>query len=100
MENEHGRWEGRAGRLTFYQFDLFLQNGWQFYAGATLNDLRRSWRITKRILKTRARPRVQATILNGKRGLIVYRLPRIHGEESLTETLNAMKCTSESGTYL
>ena len=90
----------RRGRFRFYQFSEYLSEGIQFYPNASVKELSRSWRITQKILKTRARPKAQMGIHNGKEGIFVFRLPRIYGEESLIKTLNATKFTSEKATYL
>jgi hypothetical protein len=90
----------RVGRLRFHQFNEFLNEGMQFYPYATLFELKRSWKITKRLLSTRAAPRVQPGSLNGIEGIFVYRRARIVGEESLMKRLNATKFTSEKVMFL
>lgn len=86
--------------MRFYQFSEFLELGIQWYEYATIPELSRSWQITKKILKTRSRPKALHGIKNGKEGIFVFRQPRIYGEEFLTETLNATKFTSGTPTYL
>ena len=90
----------RRGRIRFYQFREFLELGIQWYEYATIKELSKSWQITRKLLKTRSRPKAQMGIKNGKEGIYVFRQPRIYGEESLTATLNATRFTSEAQTYL
>jgi hypothetical protein len=93
--NEH-----RVGRFRFYQFDEFFSQGIQFYPFAHLHELKRSWRITKKLLKTRSKPKARMGMEGERQGIFIYRLPRIVGEEFLTKRLNATKFTSEKVTYL
>jgi hypothetical protein len=95
---EKVKWEGRAGRLRFHHFNEYLNSGVQIFPDSRLVDLKKSWRIIKRIIKTRAKPRV--AFLKEHNGWIAFRAPRIHGEEYITKTLNAMKCTLEEGIFL
>jgi len=90
----------RKGRFRFYQFDKYFQDGIQFFPYATVKELSRSWRITSKLLKTRARPKARCGLHEGMEGMFVYRLPRIRGEEYLTTLLNATRFTSEEVTYL
>jgi hypothetical protein len=90
----------RKGRFRFYHFDDYLEDGIQFYPYATVNELSRSWRITSKLLKTRARPKARFGLHEGKEGIFVYRQPRIHGEEYLIKLLDATKFMSEKVTYL
>lgn len=90
----------RKGRFRFYQFDRYLSDGIQFYPYATVKELSRSWRITSKLLKTRARPKARFGLHEGVEGIFVYRQPRIHGEEFLTKQLDATRFTSEVVTYL
>ena len=94
------KWEIRPGNIVFYSFHEFLFHGAQVFPEVDLKHLRESWNITKRILKSRSNPRVKEIRQNGKSGHLVYRLPRIHGEESLMKTLNAMNFTSEEAEFL
>ena len=93
--NEH-----RVGRFRFYQFDEYFSNGIQFYPYAHLHELKRSWRITKKLLKTRSRPRARTGLSGTQKGIFIYRLPRIVGEESLMKRLDATKFTSEKVMFL
>lgn len=93
--NEH-----RVGRFRFYQFDEFFSQGIQFYPYAHLHELKRSWRITKKLLKTRSKPRAREGVEENQMGIYIYRLPRIVGEESLMRRLNATKFMSEKVMYL
>ena len=87
--------------MRFYQFSEFLEKGIQFYPYASVSELSKSWRITRKLLKTRSRPKAQAGMNeNGKEGIYVFRQPRIYGEECLTKTLNATRFTSGEQTYL
>lgn len=90
----------RRGRMRFYQFDKFFETGIQFYPYATIAELSRSWRITKKLLKTRSRPKARMGMMNGVEGTYVYRQPRIYGEECLTKILGATKFTSDTQTFL
>ena len=90
----------RRGRIRFYQFSEFLQFGIQFYPYASIQELSRSWRITKKLLKTRSRPKALPGVQEGREGVFVFRTPRIYGEEFLTKILGATKFTSEGPTYL
>lgn len=92
------KWESGAGRFRYYSFSEYMRVGVQLFPDAQLVDLKKSWRITKRILRTRARPRV--AFLKEVNGWIAYRNPRIHGEEYITKTLDAMKCSFAEGTFL
>jgi len=92
------KWESGTGRLRYYSFSEYMKIGVQVFPDARLIDLKKSWRITKRVLKTRARPRV--LFLKEQNGWIAFRHPRIHGDEYLTRTLDAMKCSYEEGTFL
>ena len=93
--NEH-----RVGRFRFYQFDDFFSHGIQFYPYAHLHELKRSWRITKKLLKTRSRPRAREGQSGSQSGIYIYRQPRIVGEESLMKRLNATKFMSEKVMFL
>jgi len=90
----------RRGRMRFYQFDSFFRFGIQFYPYASIQELSKSWRITRKLLKTRSRPKALRGMQNEKEGVFVFRTPRIYGEEFLTKILGATKFTSESPTYL
>lgn len=90
----------RRGRMRFYQFSEFFEMGIQFYPYATINELSRSWRVTKKLLKTRSKPKARMGTRNGVEGVYVYRQPRIYGEESLIKTLDATKFTSDTQTFL
>lgn len=90
----------RKGRFRFYQFDGYFQDGIQFFPYATVKELSRSWKIVSKLLKTRARPKARCGTHEGMEGIFVYRQPRIRGEESLINLLNATKFTSEEVTYL
>lgn len=92
------KWESGVGRLRYYSFAEYMKEGVQIFKDARPIDLKKSWRITKRILKTRARPRI--VFLREHNGWIVFRRPRIHGEEYITRTLDAMKCSYEAATFL
>jgi hypothetical protein len=87
---EKMKWESHSGRLRFHHFDEYLKTGVQIFPDSYLVDLMKSWRITKRILKTRAKPRM--VYIKEQNGWIVYRNPKIHGDEYIIRTLNAMKC--------
>jgi hypothetical protein len=93
--NEH-----RVGRFRFYQFDEYFSKGIQFYPYAHLHELKRSWKITKKLLKTRSKPRVREGMEEGMNGIFIYRLPRIVGEEYLMKRLNATRFMSEKVMYL
>jgi len=95
---EKMKWEGGTGRLKYYSFAEYMKNGVQVFKDARPIDLKKSWRITKRILKTRARPRM--AFLREINGWIVFRHPRIHGEEYITKTLDALKFSYEEATFL
>lgn len=86
--------------MRFYQFDAFLQFGIQFFPYASIHELSRSWRITRKLLKTRSRPKATQGMQNGMEGIFVYRMPRIYGEEFLTKILGATKFTSGEQTFL
>ena len=90
----------RRGRMRFYQFSEFLENGIQFYPYATIPELSKSWRITRKLLKTRSRPKALMGMKNGQEGIYVFRTPRIYGEEYLTKILNATKFTFGEPTFL
>jgi hypothetical protein len=90
---EYGRLN--VGRLKFYGFATYLKEGIQFYPYATIYQLQTSWKITKRLLNTRAKPRLREGELNGVSGIYIFRKPRIVGEESLMKRLAALKFTSE-----
>jgi len=90
----------RRGRFRFFHFDEFLEKGIQFFPYGTIPEISRAWNITKKLLKTRSRPKAQSGNCNGVEGIYVFRLPRIYGEEYLTKTLDAMRFTSEKPTYL
>lgn len=90
----------RRGRMRFYQFDAFFQFGIQFYPYASISELSKSWRITKKLLKTRSRPKATYGMQEGKEGVFVFRTPRIYGEEFLTKILNATRFTSGEQTFL
>ncbi len=75
-----------------------MSTGFQLFPDAHLVDLMKSWRIIKRITKTRAKPRLLYNQMYN--GWIAYRNPRIHGEEYITKLLNAMNCTCEEVTFL
>lgn len=92
------KWENSAGRLRYYSFSEYIKIGVQVFPDARLIDLKKSWRIAKRVIKTRARPRVAH--FKEQNGWIVYRHPRIHGEEYITKTLDAMRFLYEEGTFL
>ena len=87
--------QNRVGRFKFYQFDDYLNNGIQFFPYATLNELKRSWRITKKLLKTRSEPKARLGMLGSKEGIFIYRNARIVGEESLMKQLSATRFMSE-----
>jgi hypothetical protein len=87
--------QNRVGRFKFYQFDEFLNNGIQFFPYATINELKRSWRITKKLLKTRSKPKARPGMLGSREGIFIYRNARIVGEESLMRQLNATRFMSE-----
>jgi hypothetical protein len=95
---EKMKWESGAKRIRFHHFDEYISTGVQLFPDAYLVDLMKSWRIIKRITKTRAKPRM--VYVQEHDGWIVYRNPRIHGEEYITKLLSAMKCTSEEGAFL
>lgn len=86
--------------MRFYQFFEFFEAGIQFYQYATIPELSKSWRLTKKLLKTRSRPKARMGMKNGAEGVYVYRQPRIYGEECLTKTLNATRFTSDIQTFL
>jgi hypothetical protein len=88
------------GRFRFYGFSLYLSEGIQFYPHATINELKHSWKITKRLLKTRAAPMARRGTEQGVSGIFVYRNARILGEESLTRRLAATKFTSKEVIFL
>lgn len=91
-------WESNSGRLLFHSFETYLKTGIQTFPPSNISDIKKSWRIIKRITKTRARPRV--AYISHSDTWIAFRAPRIHGEEYIMNTLNAMKCTLEEGTFL
>lgn len=95
---EKVKWEDIAGRIRYYHFTEYLKSGVQIIPESNLSDLKKSWRITKRIVKTRAKPRVMRLPQGG--GWIVFRFPRIHGEEYITKTLDVMKCMLGEATFL
>lgn len=86
--------------MRFYQFSEFLENGIQFYPYATIPELSRSWRITRKLLKTRSRPKARIGMKGNTEGVFVYRQPRICGEECLMKTLDATRFTSDIQTFL
>lgn len=90
----------RRGRMRFYQFREFLELGIQFYPYATIPELSRSWRVTRKLLKTRSRPKALMGMRDGKEGIYVFRTPRIYGEEYLMKTLDATKFTFGTPTFL
>jgi hypothetical protein len=94
------KWEIRPGNIVFYKFHEFLFHGAQVFFEVDIKHLRESWKITKRILKSRSNPRVKEIHQNGRGGHLVCRRPRIHGEESLMKTLIAMNFTSEEAEFL
>jgi len=53
----------RRGRIRFYQFREFLELGIQWYEYATIKELSKSWQITRKLLKTRSRPKAQMGIM-------------------------------------
>jgi hypothetical protein len=95
---EKVKWESESGRFLFYSFETYLKTGVQLFHQSNISDLKKSWRIIKRITKTRARPRV--AYISNSNTWIAFRAPRIHGEEYIMNTLSAMKCTLEDGTFL
>lgn len=90
----------RRGRMRFYQFKEFFEVGMQFYPYASVSELSKSWRITRKLLKTRSRPKALMGMMDGKEGIYVFRTPRIYGEEYLTKILNATKFTFGEPTFL
>lgn len=92
------KWTRDTGRLRFYSFGEFMQTGIQRFPKARKIDLKKSWKLTQRILRTRAQPRIAPK--RGRKEWIVFRRPRIAGEEYLTTTLNAMKSMLEGATPL
>jgi hypothetical protein len=88
------------GRFRFFGFSQYLSEGIQFYPYATINELKHSWKITKRLLKTRAAPMARRGTERGVSGVYVYRNARILGEESLMRRLAVTKFTSKEVTSL
>ncbi len=101
LEGVNSKWDKQQGRLWFVDFSEFLNSGIQVVPlGCKKSDLQLSWKITKRILGVRSKPRVLMMDQNGNHGYLIYRNPRIYGEEYLTKALAVMKSTSEEGEYL
>lgn len=92
------KWTREVGRLRMHHFNEFRKSGIQVFPKARKSDLKKSWKLYKRILKTRSAPKVVA--IKNRKGWIVFRLPRIGSEESLTKILDAMKSMLEGATPL
>jgi hypothetical protein len=92
--------EGRSGRQQFYGIEHYLVYGWQFYPSAYLSVVARSWKILRKFKRIRAKVRVALVLMNGVRGVLIYRASKRFGDESLISALAATKFISGKVTTL